>query len=87
MDCDVMSDARIFDVAKGVLVATRGCGLNEALAELIGVAERYHVGVLALARALVGLAAPGVKPENEHATLDAATSAWGDLFPLERSSR
>jgi hypothetical protein len=54
----------------------------EALAELIGVAERYHVGVLALARALVGLAAPGVNPENEHATLDAATSAWGDLFPL-----
>ncbi|OBG24662.1 hypothetical protein A5764_09380 [Mycobacterium sp. 852002-51057_SCH5723018] len=79
-----MSDARIFDVAKGVLIATRGCGLDEALAELVGVAEGDQVGVFAVARALVSLATPGVTQERDAAAVDAATKAWGHLFAVHR---
>lgn len=42
-DRGVWSDARMFDVAKGVLVTARRCGLDEALTELVGTAERHHM--------------------------------------------
>lgn len=56
MNGGALSDARIFDVAKGVLIAVHGCSVDEALAELASVADCHRVGVLALARALVALA-------------------------------
>lgn len=84
MNCGRISDVRIFDVAKGVLIGVRGCSLDEALAELVEVAERSHVGVLALSRALVDLASPSVNADSDDAALQAATAAFGDLLPARR---
>lgn len=84
MDCGVLSDARIFDVAKGVLIAVRGCSVEEALTELVSVAESHRVGVLALARALVGLASPSAALNSDDAATQAASAAFGGLFPLHR---
>lgn len=83
MDCGVMSDTRIFDVAKGVLIATRRCSVNDAFAELVAVAERHHLGALAVARALVGLASEGLTQDStDEAAVAAAASAWGYLFTI-----
>ena len=75
----VWSDARMFDVAKGILVAVRRCGLDDALAELVGTAERHHTRVFALSRALVALAADDPGHADPDATA-AARTAWGHLF-------
>lgn len=75
-----MSDARMFDVAKGVLIATRGCTLDEALAELVEVAQRHRVGVFALARALVALASFDGGHRPDQGACDAAASTWGGVF-------
>lgn len=78
-DRGVWSDARMFDVAKGVLVAARRCGLDEALTELVGTAERHHMRVFAVSRALVALAAEDSGCGDPDATA-AARATWGHLF-------
>lgn len=67
-------------------IAARGCSSDEALAELIGVADRHHVGVLARARALVGLASPDAMQQNDDAAVNAAISAFDHLLPVRRRS-
>ncbi|OBI99882.1 hypothetical protein A5646_19835 [Mycobacterium sp. 1245499.0] len=84
MNCGEYSDARIFDVAKGVLIAKLGCSLDEALAELVRVAERHHVGVLALARALVYLASPALQHDRDDDAAQAAIAEFGELFSAHR---
>lgn len=84
MNGGVLSDARVFDVAKGVLIALRGCSIDEALAELVSVAERHRVGVLALARALVALATPRTPQLTDDAAAQAAVVAFGHLLAGER---
>ena len=76
---EALSDLRVFDIAKGVLVGARRCTVDEAFAELVARAEQYQIGVFALSRALVALS------ERSHATaVDevamAAQSAWGPLL-------
>lgn len=84
MNCGEYSDARIFDVAKGVLIAMQGCSLDEALTELVSVAERHQVGVLALARALVCLASPALQHDRDGAAAQAAIAEFGELFSAHR---
>lgn len=82
MNCGEYSDARIFDVAKGVLIAMQGCSLDEALTELVSVAERHQVG--ALARALVCLASPALQHDRDGAAAQAAIAEFGELFSAHR---
>lgn len=77
---DMMSDARMFDVAKGVLIGARRYSLDHALTELIEVAHQHQVGVLALAQALVALAVSDVSQQPDEIASNAATAAWGQLF-------
>ena len=44
------------DTAEGVIVALRGCSLNQAFIELVRMANRHHVGPLHLADVLVVIA-------------------------------
>ena len=68
------------DTAEGVIVALRGCSLNQAFIELVQMANRHHVAPLHLADALVVIA------ENKPAVaLDAnaafaARQGWGVLL-------
>jgi AmiR/NasT family two-component response regulator len=48
--------ARILDSAEGVLIALRGCTLNQAFAEIVQTAKTDNVSTLSLADALVALA-------------------------------
>lgn len=82
MDMGVMSELRLFDVAKGVLIAIRGYSMGDALGELVEVAEQNGVGTLALARALVALAATDVPAQTDDAAAVAAETAWGLLFAV-----
>lgn len=72
------TDGRLLDVAKGVLVAVRGCSPDEAFTELAGISQRYRLGTLALARALVQLAEGSAVTTGP--TTDAAAQTWGHLF-------
>ena len=48
--------ARILDTAEGVLIALRGCTLNQAFVEIVQTAKAHNVSTLSLADALVALA-------------------------------
>jgi AmiR/NasT family two-component response regulator len=48
--------ARILDTAEGVLIALRGCSLNQAFVEIVQTAKAHNVSTLSLADALVALA-------------------------------
>src|ERR1700753_3489363 len=56
--------ARILDTAEGVLLALRGCTLNQAFVEIVQTAKSHNVSTLSLADAGVAV----------------ARAAWGDLF-------
>ena len=47
--------ARILDTAEGVLIALRGCSLNQAFVEIVQTAKAHNVSTLSLADALVAL--------------------------------
>jgi ANTAR domain len=74
------TDSRFLDVAKGVLVALRGYSPEEAFTELTGISQRFRLGTLALARALVQLAEGSAGVASGPAT-EAAIQTWGHLFP------
>ena len=48
--------ARILDTAEGVLIALRGCSLNQAFVEIVQTAKSHNVSTLSLADALVDMA-------------------------------
>ena len=48
--------ARILDTAEGVLIALRGCSLNQAFVEIVQTAKAHDVSTVSLADALVALA-------------------------------
>jgi hypothetical protein len=48
--------ARILDTAEGVLIALRGCSLNQAFVEIVQTAKAHNVSTLSLADALVAIA-------------------------------
>lgn len=78
-------DSRSLDVAKGILVALRGCSPDEAFAEIAGTSKNYGLGTLTLARALVQLAEGSVALVTGPAT-EAATQTWGHLVNAVRGS-
>ena len=72
--------ARILDTAEGVLIALRGCSLNQAFVEIAQTAKAHQVSTLSLADALVALAQHQRSPNGDDAALVAARTAWGHLF-------
>lgn len=79
--------ARILDTAEGVLIALRGCSLNQAFVEIVQTAKAHNVSTLSLADALVALAQNQASQDGDDAALVAAREAWGHLLDRVRSSR
>lgn len=80
--------ARILDTAEGVLIALRGCSLNDAFVEIAQCAKSHNVSTLSLADALVALAQN--QPSHQaggDAALVAARAEWGHLVERVRSRR
>jgi ANTAR domain len=79
--------ARILDTAKGVLIALRGCSVNQAFVEIVQTAKAHNVSTLSLADALVALTQNHGSQDGDDAALVAARAAWGHLFDTTRPSR
>jgi len=78
--------ARILDTAEGVLIALRGCSLNQAFVEIVQTAKAHNVSTVSLADALVALAQDQASQEGQDAAFDAARTTWGHLFAVARPS-
>lgn len=72
--------ARILDTAEGVLIALRGCTLNQAFVEIVQTAKRHNVSTLSLADALVAIAQTQGVPNVDDAAFAAAHATWGDFL-------
>jgi hypothetical protein len=73
------NDARMLDIAEGVLVALRRYTPVEAFAEILDTARAHGVPALGLARALVELAVGGSETQPDR-TAAVAHLGWGHLF-------
>ena len=73
---------RVLDTAEGVLIAVRGCTLNQAFVEIVQTAKRHNVGTLSLADALVAIAQTRAfqTADNADAAFAAARATWGHFF-------
>jgi ANTAR domain len=74
--------ARILDTAEGVLIALRGCTLNQAFVEIVQTAKRHNVSTLSLADALVAIAQTQTSQnfDDADAAFVAARATWGHFF-------
>jgi ANTAR domain len=74
--------ARILDTAEGVLIALRGCTLNQAFVEIVQTAKRHNVSTLSLADALVAIAQTKAfqNVDDADAAFIAARATWGHFF-------
>jgi ANTAR domain-containing protein len=72
--------ARILDTAEGVLIALRGCTLNQAFVEIVRTAKSHNVSTLSLADALVAIAQSPSCHDIDDAAFVAARATWGDLL-------
>lgn len=72
--------ARILDTAEGVLIAMRGCSLNQAFVEIVQTAKSHNVSTLSLADALVAIAQTHASKDVDDAAFAAARATWGHLF-------
>ena len=80
--------ARVLDTAEGVLIALRGCSLNEPFVEIVQTEKAHNVSTMSVADALVALAQDrGVSPDGDDAASVAARAAWGRLLDRARPSR
>nr|WP_099022754.1 ANTAR domain-containing protein [Mycolicibacterium palauense] len=72
---------RALDLAEGILIGLRRCSVQQAFDELVTVARRHKVTVLAVASALVELAtdAPAV-PGHGLEVRAAVQVEWGQLL-------
>ena len=61
--------ARILDTAEGVLIALRGCSLNQAFVEIVQTAKAHNVSTLSLADALVALAQDQTSQDGDDAAV------------------
>lgn len=68
------------DTAEGVIVALRGCSLNQAFIELVRMANRHHVAPLHLADALVVTAEHQPAVALDANAVFAARQGWGVLL-------
>ena len=71
---------RILDTAEGVLVALRGCSLNQAFVEIVQTAKSHNVSTLSLADALVAIAQTQASQDVDDAAFAAARATWGHLL-------
>jgi hypothetical protein len=78
---------RILDTAEGVLIALRGCSLNQAFVEIVQTAKAHNVNTLSLADLLVALAQNQASGTGMTRRFVAARAAWGHLFGRTRQSR
>ena len=67
--------ARILDTAQGVLIALRGCTVNQAFVQIVQTAKTRDVSTLSLADALVALAQNQASQDGDDAALVAARPA------------
>jgi hypothetical protein len=72
--------ARILDTAEGVLLALRGCTLNQAFVEIVQTAKNHNVSTLSLADALVAIAQTQSCHGSDDAAFTVARATWGNLF-------
>lgn len=74
--------ARVLDTAQGVLIAVRGCTLNQAFVEIVQTAKRHNVSTLSLADALVAIAQTRAAQtvDSADAAFVAARATWGHFF-------
>jgi hypothetical protein len=74
--------ARILDTAEGVLIALRGCTLNQAFVEIVQTAKRHNVSTLSVADALVAIAQTQASQnvDDADAAFVAARATWGHFF-------
>jgi hypothetical protein len=79
--------ARVLDTAEGVLIALRGCTLNQAFVEIVQTAKAHDVSTVSLADALVALAQNQASRHGDDAAFVAARAAWGRLVDRSRSGR
>lgn len=79
--------ARILDTAEGVLIALRGCTLNDPFAGIVQTAKAHHVSTMSLAYALVASAQGQASPDGQDAAVGAACEAWGPLLDGARPRR
>ena len=81
--------ARILDTAEGVLIALRGCTLNQAFVEIVQTAKRHNVSTLSVADALVAIAQTQASQnvDDADAAFVAARATWGHFFDPTPSRR
>jgi ANTAR domain len=79
--------ARILDTAEGVLIALRGCNLNQAFVEIVQTAKSHNVSTLSLADALVAIAQTRQSQDVDDAAIAAARATWGHLLERTRPGR
>jgi hypothetical protein len=72
--------ARILDTAEGVLIALRGCSLNQAFVEIVQTAKSHNVSTLSLADAPVAIAQTQASQDVDDAAFAAARATWGHLL-------
>src|ERR1700755_3631848 len=72
--------ARILDTAEGVLLALRGCTLNQAFVEIVRTAKSHNVSTLSLADALVAIAQTPPCHDIDDVAFAAARATWGEMF-------
>jgi hypothetical protein len=72
--------ARVLDTAEGVLIALRGCSLNQAFVEIVQTAKNHNVSTLSLADALVGIAQTQSCQDVNDAAFVVARATWGRLL-------
>ncbi|MBV6757936.1 ANTAR domain-containing protein [Rhodococcus opacus] len=74
-----MDGRHTLSVAEGILMALRRYGQTDAFDELLRVAHRHHLSVLAVAHALVDLATNAYPPlgsPDRHADPTASLAEW-----------
>ena len=63
-----------------MLIALRGCSLNQAFVEIVQTAKRHHVSTLSLADALLAMAQTQTSQNIDDAAFAAARATWGHLL-------
>jgi hypothetical protein len=81
------ASARILDTAEGVVVALRGCSLNQAFVEIAQTAKAHNMSVSSLADALVAIAQNQAPKNVDDDTIMAARTRWGHLLRRNSPSR
>jgi len=79
--------ARVLDAAEGVLIALRGCSLNQAFVEIVRTAKAHNVSTLSLADALVALAQDQAPQDGEAPRSSPPVLRGGNLVGQIRPGR